>query len=67
MFILSILYNLAHASLPPHFGHHALQMTTYILNKKLALQSRTKILYQKDLRCSHFRLRLGVWRGEEGL
>ena len=44
MFILSISYILAYASLPPHVWHHALQITTYLLNKKLALESPTKIL-----------------------
>jgi len=51
---------LAHASIPPIFWHHALQMTTYlhniIPNKKLNLQSPTKILYQKDRAYSHLRV-----------
>jgi histone deacetylase 1/2 len=51
---------LAHASLPPHFWHHALQMATYLLNivpnKKLALQSPTKILYQRDPSYSHLKV-----------
>jgi len=51
---------LAHASIPPIFWHHALQMATYlhnmIPNKKLNLQSPTKILYQKDPAYSHLRV-----------
>ena len=51
---------LAHASLPSHFWHHALQMATYLLNilpnKKLALQTPTKILYQKDPSYSHLKV-----------
>jgi len=51
---------LAHASLPSSFWHHALQMTTYLLNilpnKKLAFQPPTKILYQKDPSYSHLRV-----------
>lgn len=51
---------LAHASLPSSFWHHALQMATYLLNilpnKKLALQTPTKILYQKDPSYSHLRV-----------
>ncbi|KAI4348037.1 hypothetical protein L6164_008799 [Bauhinia variegata] len=48
---------LAHASVPPSFWHHALQMATYLLNilpsKQLAYQSPLKILYQKDPSYSH--------------
>jgi hypothetical protein len=51
---------LAHASIPPIFWHHALQMATYlhniIPNKKLNLQSPTKILYQKYPAYSHLRV-----------
>jgi len=51
---------LAHASIPPIFWHHALQMATYlhniIPNKKLNLQSPKKILYQKDPAYSHLRV-----------
>ncbi|KAJ9543556.1 hypothetical protein OSB04_023263 [Centaurea solstitialis] len=51
---------LAHASLPTSFWHHALQMATYLLNilpnKKLAFQTPTKILYQKDPSYSHLRV-----------
>jgi histone deacetylase 1/2 len=51
---------LAHASIPPSFWHHALQMATYLHNilpnKKLALQTPTKILYQKDPSYSHLRV-----------
>src|SRR4051812_34845892 len=48
---------LAHASLPPSMWHHALHMATYLHNilpnKKLSLQSPTKILYQKDSAYTH--------------
>ncbi|CAJ2649804.1 unnamed protein product [Trifolium pratense] len=51
---------LAHASIPPIFWHHALQMATYLHNilpnKKLTLQSPTKILYQKDPSYSYLRV-----------
>jgi transposase InsO family protein len=51
---------LAHASLPPSFWHHALQMATYLLNilpnKKLALQTPTTILYQKLPSYSHLKV-----------
>ena len=51
---------LAHASLPPSFWHHALQMATYLLNilpsKQLAYQSPLKLLYQKDPSYSHLRV-----------
>ncbi|KAJ9536884.1 hypothetical protein OSB04_029617 [Centaurea solstitialis] len=51
---------LAHASLPTSFWHHTLQMATYLLNilpnKKLAFQTPTKILYQKDPSYSHLRV-----------
>ncbi|KAK2448850.1 putative mitochondrial protein [Trifolium repens] len=51
---------LAHASIPPVFWHHALQMTSYmhniLPNKKLTLQSPTKILYQKDPSYSYLRV-----------
>ncbi|CAJ2673543.1 unnamed protein product [Trifolium pratense] len=51
---------LAHASIPPVFWHHALQMATYLHNilpnKKLSLQSPTKILYQKDPSYSYLRV-----------
>ena len=43
---------LAHASLPLSFLHHALEMTTYLLNilptKVLGFMSPTQILYQCD-------------------
>ncbi|CAJ2641560.1 unnamed protein product [Trifolium pratense] len=51
---------LVHASLPPSFWHHALQMATYLLNilpnKKLALQTPTTILYQKLPSYSHLKV-----------
>ncbi|CAJ2675725.1 unnamed protein product [Trifolium pratense] len=51
---------LAHASIPPVFWHHALQMATYLHNilpnKKLTLQSPTKILYQQDPSYSYLRV-----------
>lgn len=51
---------LSHASIPPSFWHHALQMETYLYNilptKKFALHSLTKILYQKDPSYSHLRV-----------
>jgi histone deacetylase 1/2 len=51
---------LAHASIPPSFWHHALQMATYLHsilpNKKLALQTPTKILYRKDPSYSHLKV-----------
>jgi histone deacetylase 1/2 len=51
---------LAHASMPPSFWHHALQMATYLLNilpnKKLALQTPTTILYQKSPSYSHLKV-----------
>ena len=51
---------LAHASLPPSFWHHVLQMTTYLLNilphKLLNYQSPLPILYQKDPSYSHLQV-----------
>jgi hypothetical protein len=51
---------LVHASLPPNFWHHALQMATYLLNilpnKKLNYQSPLKILFHKDPSYSHLRI-----------
>jgi histone deacetylase 1/2 len=51
---------LVHASLPPNFWHHALQMATYLLNilpnKKLNYQSPLKILFQKVPSYSHLRV-----------
>lgn len=51
---------LAHASLPPSYWHHALQMANYLLNiiphKLLNYKSLLRILYQKDLSYSHLRL-----------
>ena len=51
---------LAHASLSSLFWHHALQMTTYLLNilphKLLNYQSPLPILYQKDPSYSHLRV-----------
>jgi len=51
---------LAHASIPQSFWHHVLQMVTYSHNilptKKLALNSPTKILDQKDPSYSHLRI-----------
>nr|KYP70331.1 Retrovirus-related Pol polyprotein from transposon TNT 1-94 [Cajanus cajan] len=51
---------LAHASFPPSFWHHALQMATYLLNilphKLLNYQSPLQILYQKDPSYSHLRV-----------
>jgi len=51
---------LAHASLPPSFWHHALQMATYLLNllphKNLKYQSPLTILYHKDPSYSHLRV-----------
>jgi histone deacetylase 1/2 len=51
---------LIHASVPPSFWHHALQMATYLHNilpsKLLANESPLKILYQKDPSYSHIRV-----------
>ena len=51
---------LVHASLPPSFWHHALQMATYLINilpnKQLAYLSPLKILYQKEPSYSHLRV-----------
>lgn len=51
---------LAHASLPPSFWHHALQMATYLLNilpsKVLGNTSPLQILYQRDPSYSHIRV-----------
>ena len=51
---------LAHASLPPSFWHHALQMATYLLNilpsKVLGNTSPLQILYQQDPSYSHIRV-----------
>jgi histone deacetylase 1/2 len=51
---------LAHASLPPSFWHHALQMATYLLNilpnKQLALETPTTILYHKRPSYSHLKV-----------
>jgi hypothetical protein len=51
---------LAHASMPPSFSHHALQMAIYLLNilpnKKPALQTPTTILYQKSPSYSHLKV-----------
>jgi len=48
---------LAHASLPPSFWHHVLEMATYLLNilpsKTLSYQSPLQILYEKDSSYSH--------------
>uniref|UniRef100_A0A3Q7J8R6 Integrase catalytic domain-containing protein n=1 Tax=Solanum lycopersicum TaxID=4081 RepID=A0A3Q7J8R6_SOLLC len=50
---------LAHASLPPSFWHHSLQMTTYLLNilqsKLLGNKSPLEILYEREPSYSHLR------------
>lgn len=51
---------LLHASMPPSFWHHALEMATYLLNilpsKKLKNHSPTQILYRKTPVYSHLRV-----------
>ena len=51
---------LAHASLPPSFWHHSLQMTTYLLNilqsKLLGNKSPLEILYESEPSYSHLRV-----------
>lgn len=51
---------LLHASLPPTFWPHALQLATHLLNilpnKQLEFQSPLKILYQKDPSYTHLRV-----------
>lgn len=51
---------LAHASVPPSFWHHALQMATYLLNilprKSLSHLSPTQLLYRRDPSYTHLRV-----------
>lgn len=51
---------LAHASIPPSFWHHALEMATYLLNilpnKSLKHKSPTQILYHRDPTFTHLRV-----------
>jgi histone deacetylase 1/2 len=51
---------LVHASLPPSFWHHALEMATYLLNilpsKTINFESPLKMLYHKDPSYSHLRI-----------
>lgn len=51
---------LAHASMPPSFWHHALQMATYLLNvlpsKVLKYKSPTQVLFQRTPSFSHLRV-----------
>ena len=51
---------LTHASLPPSFRHHALQMATYLLNilpsKLLSHYSPTQILYHRDPSYTYLRV-----------
>ncbi|XP_021741308.1 uncharacterized protein LOC110707588 [Chenopodium quinoa] len=51
---------LAHASLPPSFWHHALQIATYLLNirpsKLLGNKSPLELLYQRVPSYSHLRV-----------
>ena len=52
--------SLVHASLPPSFWHHALQMAAYFLNilphKLLNYKSPLRVLYHKDPTYSHLRV-----------
>jgi len=58
--ISSVRTSLAHASLPPSFWHHALQMTTYLFNilphKLLNYKSPLRVFYHKDPTYSYLRI-----------